>query len=798
MSDLRYVLRSLARAPGFTLAVVATLALGIGAATAIYSLTAWVLFPPTPYAEPDRLVRIELSGLDSIQSVPLYRPFFLAYRERATTLQSFGGLARDTMNLVVNGEPEGVSVGTVTANFFGVLGVQPALGRTFAAGEEEAGNDKVAVLTHRLWKNRFGSEATIVGRDIRLNEQNYRVIGVLAEEFALPLAFGGAQLYVPLVLPKTATDMSMVSTLARLKPGQTPEQAQAELRTLQPDLPAQALKFLEKARPVVSVAHAPPGYPEFQRYRTMSWVALGAVAAMYAIACVNATQLFLVRTLGRRRDLCLRLALGAQGGTILRLLSWESLLLTGAASALGIAVAKWLFPVLLALAPSGGSSSGNEFRPLTLSWSALGFLAALGLFTGLAVAAVPAWRIVRLNVNEVLKEGAQAVGESRRLRFLRNVMIVVEATLAVLLLAGAGLMVRTFQRFNEVDVGFDPAQKFTVSIRTANDDRRPIPQQIDRYVRVVERLAQMPGVKASAMVPYLPAFSTSTSRVKIAGRTEGAEVQAAGFPMSPSYFDTLGVALRAGRLFDRGRPGDPPVVVLNETMARKCFAGQNPLGQQIEARSGEKWEIVGVVADTRSPREPAKPQYYYPYWQERRSSFTVYVRTAGEPGKTFAADVRRAVYGVDPKLAVSLVYPLQETMRNQIGLENFVLRILEVLAMLALLLAATGLFSVMAYVVAQRQGEFGLRLALGASKESLYRLVLVRGCAQVAGGVTLGLVGAWWLARYLQTILFEVSPHDPLIYGMVGLLMLLTAAGACALPARRATAVNPTRLLRAE
>jgi predicted permease len=801
LTELRSVLRALSRAPGYVFAVVAILALGVGSATAIYSTVAGVLFPASRFVEPGQLVRMEMVGKGlpyPVNITHLCRA--VAYREKASSLAGVAYSRFDPLNLVVNGEPEGLSVSRVTADFFTLLGIVPALGRTFLPGEDQAGAANVAVLAHTLWRDRFGSDPAIIGRDIQLNERSYRVVGVLPSDYVAPLGAYG-RLFLPLVLPAVLPPpqaLTVVTAFARLKPGVTPAQAQAELRTIRIEFEAPFAELMASYQTIVAPLSAAPSYPEFQRYRLMLSTALGAVGFLYAIACVNAGGLMLVRLLGRRRELGIRLALGGTRWAVVRPILLESLVLTLGSLLLGLLVARWLFPILMALAPG---DSNIWTRTLTLNWQTLGFLAALGGLTGLIVAIFPAWQALRCNVNGTLKEGGQIVGESRRLRILRGSLVVIEAALAVTLLTGAGLMVRTFQRLQDVDLGYDPTHKIAVAVSISRDESLASDVRLARYNQFVERLTQVPGVRGAALattvVPYTSSIS-SANRVRLEGRPEAGAIEAVGAAVSPDYFATLGVALRTGQGFDRFRPGGPAITLINETMARKCFPGENPVGRRLELSAREKLEIVGVVGDLRAEREEAQPRYYYPHWQSRGAGLTLLVRTAGEPGPQFSAEVRRAIYEVDPKFAVTNIQSLEKQLASRLALERLMLTVLEVLSALALLLAALGLFAMLAYTVDQRRGEFGIRLVLGAAPESIYRLVIGRGVALTALGAVVGLGAAGVLTRFLESLLYETNRHDPLTFGRVGVIMVLVAVPACWLPTRRAARVTPVETLRVQ
>jgi len=793
-SEFKSVVRSLARAPGYTLAVVGTLALGIGAAAAAYSSVAGSLFPSMPFTRPEELVRIELRNRDNPNPTGPFLLRYLSYRE-ATSFAGVAATTYDTVNLLLNDEPEGIGVSRVTANFFSVLGVTPALGRGFLPDEGKAGNDGALILTDWFWRNRLGADPNILNRELMLNGRPYRVVGVLGEDFRLPLGTPGARIYIPYVLPAAATNQNQWNNLwavARLKPGSTAAQAQAELRTMLPEKGRPIETAMAKFDAFVRPADAPPENTWFRRYRLMQLTGVGAVAFLYAIACVNAGNLMLVRTLGRRRDTGIRLALGGNRWDVARPLLWEGVVLALSSILAGILVAKWLLPALLAMAPGGDDSWS---RNLKLSWEAIAFLAALGLFTGLAIAAGPAWRSAHLNVNDAVKEGGAAMGESRRLRFVRGALVILEAALAVALLTGAGLMVRTFIHLQQVDPGFDPVRRYNVVLQLSREENIPYAVRMERYKQIAERLGRQPGIASASLVSNIIPSYYNAQKLKIAGRSDNLEIEAQGTPGAPDFLEALGVPLRAGRSLATMRQGDAPAVVINETMARNYFPGVNPVGQQLQLDEKTLWEIIGVVGDMRSARLETKPRYYHPYWQ-RGWVGGVLLRTAGAPGEKFINEIRRAVYEVDPKFAVMSVTELDRQLKQEVSTERFMLAVLEVMSALALLLAIMGLFTMMAYTVEQRRSEFGIRFALGATPGGILRLVLGRGFALAATGVGLGLGLAWGLSRFMESLLYQTKTGDPLTYAMVGGVMLLVAIPACWVPAHRATKVDLTVLLR--
>jgi len=622
------------------------------------------------------------------------------------------------------------------------------------------------------------------------------VVGILPKGFALPPQFGEADIYLPEAL-SSAPEFSVkwLHVVGRLKPGVTLEQARAEMGVIH--YPAAGRlndTVLERLRPRLAPLTA---YYETSTTR-LFWVFMGAVALLYLIACSNAISLMLARLVARQRELGVRLALGSSQGRILRLLLSESLVLALAGGGAGILIAWMSCSAMTPLLPYEALLFGGKPRvdPVML-------LVALGLsvLTCLLVGIVPAWRVRRTQLNEVLKEGARTLADSRRLRRLRNGLVASQTALAAVLLVGTGLMLRSYVRLLHVDFGFDPANKLAVI--------GILPKVVspEAYLRLAakvrDNLASLPDVRDATLSTTIPLSMVggTWSGVKIEGRSGPGNMTFSYNKVSPQYFSTLGMSIIAGRGFEGLKPGDPPVAVINQTGARRYFPGESPIGHRLDLDQDGKWEIIGVVSDVRENgyREDVKSQVYAPLWQPPVNTFalTVLLRMARPPGVGFEAMVRRAAYSADPNLVVQL-NPLTLYARFGIQTERYSMVVLEVLAALALTLAALGLFAVMAYSVEQRQREFGVRVALGAGPADLTRLVLGNGLRVVALGIVLGLGSAWGLVRFLQSVLFETSPTDATTFAGVAAVLVLAGLAACWLPARRAAKVDVARLLRAE
>ncbi|MBI5423861.1 MAG: ABC transporter permease [Opitutae bacterium] len=796
LSPLKIAARALARSPAHTLAVVVTLGLGVGAAATFYSMIVTTLFPRVGFPEPERLVRVEISNPKMPSSQPPFLLKHFAYRDA----KSFAAVAAgsfESVNVLVDGEPKGMFAARVTENFFAMLGVQPARGRVFLPEETKSEAAQVVILSDWFWRDRLGADPRVLERELKINDHPHRVVGVMPPDFASPIPVGDRSVFLPYALPTTveiAEAFLPAITLARLAPGVTLDQARAELEAMHPEQGKPYEQFVRDYRVRVTSLMEPPDNVWMRRYHRMLWISLGAVGFLYAIATVNAGSLVLVRMLGRRREIGIRLALGARRWDVLRPLFVEGLLMAVIAVALGAAIAKWLMPLLLTLAPSG-----QEGVVAQLSGEGLAFLAVLGTLTTLAVVVIPGWHTTRLSIQDVVKDGSAAAGESRATRRLRGALVVIEAALAVVLLTGAGLMVRSFAQIARQKPGYELEHRYTVSLTRPMREKLTGEQLVERRRVLLERVQSVPGVTSAAFsMGAVPSYYYP-QKVKIVGRTDGAEIEAAANPSSPELLAALGVPLRLGRPMAAQRPSDPPAIWINETMARLYFGDRNPIGERIEGFDKKPWEIAGVVGDQVSQRDGAKPRFYFPHWQSPFwAAEELLLKCAGAPGPKFEAEVRRALYEVAPTVAVIGLYPLEQHRKWEVANERFAFALLQVLSALALLLAATGLFAMMAYSVAQRRAEFGVRLALGATGASLYRLVLGAGAGLAALGVAIGLAVAWGLSRFLESLLIGTASHDALTFAAVGLLMLAVAVAACWWPARRAARVDVTELLRAE
>lgn len=797
LADLRLVVRSLAAAKAYTILVIVVLALGLGASTAIYSIVATSLFPTLGLTEPDRLVRLEATVQRTPYPWPLPLIWFRGFQESAKTLSGVAGLMSDYGNLFIDDTPVGIPLARVTADYFAVLGVRAELGRTFAAGDADPGHDNALVLGYTTWRNRFASDPSILGRELRLDGRIYRVIGVLDRHYTS--AFGRAyDVYLPWSAPigsLTQDDAGIqITTVARLAPGVSVQQAQAELRTIRPEVGTPYEFFFKQAEAVVFTLGREQPHPAMQRQRAMYQTAWSAVLFLYLIAAVNVSSLVLARAVGRRRELTVRSALGASRFEIARLVLIEAVILAGAGAIAGAATARWLLPVLFDLVPGGTAWIGAQVR---LDWQLFAQLTAVALLTGVGVGSVPAWMASRVDLSAGLKDGGGA-GASHRSRVWRAGIVIVEAALAVALLVATGLMARTVVALYQTKTGYDPAHKFVLSLEEpGGKDFDPAPSEA-RFNRIVERLALLPGVSSVASgFPVTPEFHRMTP-VALPGIGGEQETTVSSTSVSNDYFTTLGLPLLQGSDFRNVLPTGPRVAVINESFSRTYFPDGDAVGRFVRFAPNDQRSIVGVVGDARSLHEEPRATVYSLSSQAPYGRAQILLRLTAAPGGSFDRAVRQAVYEAEPEVTLVSIRSLDELRMVEMANERITLALLQVLAGLALVLSVGGLFATMAYAVAQRQREFGVRAAVGASPSALRWMITRQALALVGTGIAVGIICSFGLSRLMVALLGNSSTADPLVLGAVAALMGLVGVFGSLLPASRAARTDLTELLRSD
>lgn len=806
-NDVRYALRTLAKSPGFTTVALLTLAIGIGANTAIFSFVDSILLKPLPYADADRIVRVlekppqgARNGISTLN--------FLDWQRQNTVFDFMAAQTGSTVTWTGRGEPVQLRAGLASAHYFDIFGVHAALGRTFAPGEDQLGKEHVAVLSHSLWVSQFGADPKWIGRTIRLDNEPYSILGVLPEGSAFDRAFN--QIWLPLAFkPENMTrNFHWFGSFARLKRGVSLAQARSQMDAIGARI-ARDYPDSNKGWGVVIEPYAEVLVDS--DLRTSLYVLLAAVGMVLLIGCANLANLTLARGAAREREVAVRAAMGAGRRRLIRQFLTENVLLALGGGALGVAVGYATMAALKAALPPYTLPREAD---VAIDARVLLFTLGLSALTGILFGLAPALGATRSNLVVSLKEGARgSIGGSRKR--LRGALVVAEVALAFVLLAGGGLLIRSFFRMQEADVGFDATNVLTARM-PLSDKRFPDPVQVDNFLReVLAKVQAVPGVRDAAFTSALPMQGWGYGMpFQIAGRptVDRANRQACFFKMvSPSYFRAIGMQLREGRgLSERDLPGTPPVTVINETMARKYFPKEDPLGKRVlvqqiipgktQLGSEVAWEVVGVVADERVTGLDDKrdnPGLYVTNEQSPVYFGGLVVRAALDPTRLENA-VRRSVYSVNKDQPLTDLRTLEQIKSESMLNDRLRSILMGVFAGIALLLSAMGIYGVISYSVTQRTGEIGIRAALGASRGNLLGLILRHGFWMAGIGLLLGLAGALGLMRLLVTLLFGVGVWDPLTITTVGCLLGVVALAACYIPARRATRIDPAVALRYE
>jgi putative ABC transport system permease protein len=804
--DLRYGARMLMKNPGFTLIAVITLALGIGANTAIFSVVNAVLLRPLPYRDAGRIVAIQ--ELDPQGNrIQVTSANFLDWRAQNTVFAQLAAIRSRQSNLANDGQAERIETAITSANFFEVFGARPQAGRLFAPADEQAGHAPVVVLGHGLWQRRFGGEANAVGQQLILDGKSYTVIGVAPAGFQYPdkteLWFPPLRLAPEINETFDVTQtrgFGYLSAVALLKPAVSLEQAKAEMETI--------TARLRKQYPVTNnnrFNRVVPLQTHLVGETSLSiWLLFGAVGCVLLIACANVANLLLARATTRRRELAVRVALGATRGRMLRQLLTESLLLAMAGGLLGLLLALWGVDALTRLLPVNFPRLGE----IALDLPALGFALLASLATAIIFGLAPAWQSAQIELQEALKESARGSVGARRNR-LRGALVTAEVALSLSLLVGAGLLFRSFLRLQAVDAGFDAGGVLTMRLAPSGTNFREDPQYISFYQKVSEKIAAIAGVEAVGAINTLPLSKGPTFDFRIEGQPERPVDQWPGANyrnVTPDYFRAMKIPIMQGRAFtERDNGSAPLVVIINRAVAARDFAGQNPVGKRINFggrdRSGQPiWhEIVGVAANVRNKelQEETDPEIYTAAWQDAFAGMTFVIRASVEPASLGAA-VRQAAREVDPAQPVSDLRTMESVVVEAVTQPRFNLALLGLFGGLALLLSAAGVYGVTSYAVAQREQEIGIRKALGAQSGDVLRLVIRQAMAAVLPGVAIGLVMALAATRVMNSLLYGVSATDPLTFVAIALSLTLVALLACWIPARRATKVDPMVALRTE
>jgi putative ABC transport system permease protein len=803
LQDLRVAVRAFLRAPRFTIPAVLALALGIGATSAIFSVIRGVMLQPLPYRDPDRVVVVWESHVKRNRPRNVISAAnFVEWRARNRSFEYLGMVGPSRLNLVLGGQPEEVAGLVASSDVFPALGVQPALGRAYTAAEDEEGRDLVIVVGHEFWQARLGGRGDVLGATLTTNGRPRTIVGVMPPGFTV--IGQKAAYFIPygwtLERLRTSPGRGSSHGIARLRDGVTFDQAASDMT----EIAAQLEQEAPQRNAGWSVTLVPVHEQMVDQIRPALLVLAGAVGLVLLIACVNVANLLLARSTMRQRELGIRSALGARRGRLVRQMLNESLLLGAAGGVAGLALAFAFHRGLLVLVAN--RIPVPRLDQVALDLPVLAFTVGLALATGLLFGFAPAV-IASRTVNEALHEGGRHGGTPRSRRML-GLLVMAEVALSLVLLAGAGLLLRSFVRLQNIDPGFRAQGLLTARVQLPSAQYKDDRQSAGFYTDAVARIAALPGVRSAAAVSFLPlaglgigtSFWRADQPEPAAGEAPSTDVK----PVTPGFFRTMGIPHLVGRDFAASDLGDsPPVAIVSATLVRRHLSGENPLGKRLHVNIGRpgggQYEIVGVVGDVKltTLEGQMRPAVYLPHTQLAIGLMTFVVRTDSDP-TSLINSVGAAVHAIDPQLPLADVRTMEDVVDATLARPRVVAVLLTVFALMAIVLAGVGVYGVMAYSVGQRTQEIGVRMALGATPQSVFRLVLGQGLCLVIVGVVAGLIAASALTRLLGTLLYETDALDPWTFGLTALLLILVATLASYVPARRGTRVAPVEALRME
>jgi putative ABC transport system permease protein len=799
LKDIRYSFRTLLKRPAFAVIVIATLALSIGANTAIFSVVNGVLLQPLPYPNSDRLLALRDSNPTKQPDSQVAPGNFIEWQKQTKVFSALEAYRTVSYNLTGEGAPERLLAGRVSAGMFKLLGAQPIVGRDFLAEEDQPGREKVALIGEGLWQRRFGSDYSVVGKTIRLSGENFTVVGVMSIAFRLPDQ-RERELWTPIAFKdseKSLHQAHYIEVIGRLKSDASVEQARADLNAiatrLAQEYPDANSGWTVKVTPLLDFVVGDA--------KTILWVLFSAVGLVLLIACANVMNLSLARAVTRQREMAIRAALGAGRIRIVRQLVTESVVLALIGGVIAWPLASLGLKTLLALSPP----DLPRMSAASIDSRALLFTLAITLLTGIIFGLAPASELLKLDLNTSLKDTGSEPNRGALQRRIGNLLIVSEVAIALVLLIGGGLLLRTVWRLRNVDPGFDYHNALAVTLQLS-EKKYSDDQRIAEFSKqLLQKTSTLPGVEAVGMARILPIIHDLPTGFYIEGRPREPDNQLPQTnysSVSPDYFKAMGIPLRIGRPFDdRDTLKSARVAIVSESFAKQFFPGESPVGKRINVTTGPEVfrEIVGVVGDVKQKglNRETLPHTYEPFAQAPSQFMTMVVRTSIDPNSMVPA-IRSEVFEIDNELPLQSVRTLDKVIANSIGQQRFASAVLAVFAAVALLLAIAGLYGVISYAVSQRTHELGIRIALGARVPDVLRLVLKQGMTFVLIGEALGLLGALVLTRLLSGLLFGITPTDALTFGAVTVLLSSVAFLACYIPARKATRVDPLTALRYE
>lgn len=800
LQDLRYAGRMLRRYPGFSLAIILTAALGIGANVTIFSVLNAVLLEPLPFKDPDRLVRISESNLGQrLADSPVSVPNFQDWQRQQSSFEEVSALELATFNLTGSGEPQRVAAARITANLVPMLGISPALGRAFLTEEEKAGHNRVALLSDGLWQRQFGGDRSIVNQTIELNNESYTVVGVMPAGFQF---IGSRELWVPFVIDPQKEPWRADRTnrnlfvFGRLKAGVAVGQATADMNVLAQRLEQQFPKSNNGWGVRLTTFYEWLVPKEIRKSVVVLFV---AVSLLLLIACANVANLLLANATTRQQEMATRAALGASPARLVRQLMVQSLVLASLGGPLGLGIA---FGAIKLIA-SAKVQNIPRLTEASIDGSVLGFTFLITLLTGLIFGLAPAWWASRVNLTDKLKEGGRSGGSALPHR-LRSALVVAEVTMAVTVLVGAGLLVNVLTRLRAVPLGLTPDNVLTMQISLPGS-KYGQQQRIDFFNKLLERFRAVPGVVDAAAIEQPPtSISSWNLEIMLEGAgAAGTRSSAEAHAITPRYFQTMGIPLLQGQDFANPYRADQPLeLIVSETFARRYWPNESAVGKRFRAGPNNPFgTIIGVVGDVRTlnSEQGPSPAFYFPYGYIGMPGLVVMVRTAAQP-ETFAAPLRAELRQIDSEQPVYNIRTMNEIIAGATVQQRFQAFLSSLFAAVALVLVAIGIYSVVAYLVKQRRHEIGVRMAVGASTFSILRMVILQGMRNVLLGLVLGLVAAFVLTRLIGSSVFGLTTTaaDLRVYVMMGLLLTFVALIACYLPAWRATKIDPSRALRSE